>query len=181
MNDTRSEIINLANELIKSVGYNAFSYADISKKLNIKNAAIHYYFPAKADLGLEVIKRNLLAFLERIDAWKELDYKDQYKNYITMHDGFIQHNWTCIVGSLSPSFDTLPENMQRELQKLVNTILDWLTELLTKGKEDNVFSFPETPRTKAYMVHSALLSALLMNKVLKNDVYPSIQAGLLNI
>ncbi|MDR3047168.1 MAG: TetR/AcrR family transcriptional regulator, partial [Bacteroidales bacterium] len=52
MNDTRSEIISIANELIKSIGYNAFSYADISKKLNIKNAAIHYYFPAKADLGV---------------------------------------------------------------------------------------------------------------------------------
>jgi AcrR family transcriptional regulator len=181
MNDTRSEIISIANELIKSIGYNAFSYADISKKLNIKNAAIHYYFPAKADLGVEVIKRNLFTFLERIDSWKDLDYRQQYKNYITMHDGFIQRHWTCIVGSLSPSYDTLPPNMQNELQKLVNTILDWLTDLLTKGKESNVFSFTETPRTKAYMVHSALLSALLMNKVLKNDVYPSIQTGLLNI
>lgn len=181
MNDTRNEIISIANELIKSIGYNAFSYADISKKLNIKNAAVHYYFPAKADLGVEVIRRSLSAFLEKIDSWKGLDYRQQYKNYITMHDGFVQHHWTCIVGSLSPSYDTLPPIMQQELQKLINTILDWLTELLSKGKESGVFSFAETSRTKAYMVHSALLSALLMNKVLKNDVYPSVQTGLLNI
>ena len=31
------------------------------------------------------------------------------------------------------------------------------------------------------MVHSALLSSLQMNKVLRNDVYKSIQEGLLNI
>jgi len=181
MRDTRKEIINLADELIKSVGYNSFSYADISQKLNIKNAAIHYYFPSKANLGVEVIERSLSTFITKTNSWKSLDYKEQYKNYITMHDGFIQHNWTCIVGSLSPSFDTLPPNMQDELQRLVNTILDWLTDLLTKGKESTDFTFCETPKTKAYMIHSALLSSLLMNKILKNDVYLSVQEGLINI
>lgn len=181
MNDTRSEIIRLANELIRSVGYNAFSYADISKQLNVKNAAIHYYFPAKSDLGIAVIKENQLLFLERAEQWNKLDYRQQYKKYITMHDSFIKTHWTCIVGSLAPSFDTLPENMQKELQKLVNTILDWLTDLLTKGKENGVFDFKETPRVKAYITHSALLSSLQMNKVLRNDIYKSIQEGLLNI
>ena len=51
MNDTRSEIIRMADELIKTIGYNAFSYADISKQLNIKNAAIHKYIPAKSVLS----------------------------------------------------------------------------------------------------------------------------------
>ena len=181
MNDTRSEIIRIANELIRSVGYNAFSYADISKQLNVKNAAIHYYFPAKSDLGIAVIKENQSLFLEKTKSWSKLDYRKQYKKYITMHDSFIETHWTCIVGSLAPSFDTLPENMQKELQKLVNTILDWLTDLLTKGKESGVFDFKETPRVKAYITHSALLSSLQMNKVLRNDIYKSIQEGLLNI
>ena len=60
MNDTRNEIIRIGNELVRSVGYNAFSYADIAKALNIKNAAIHYYFPSKSDLGVEIIERKLL-------------------------------------------------------------------------------------------------------------------------
>ena len=181
MKDTRSKIVRLAAELIWSIGYNNFSYADISKKLNIKNAAIHYYFPAKSDLGVEVIRVNIEAFNRNIENWKNLGYRQQLVNYVTMHDNFIQKHWICVVGSLSPSFDTLPENMQEELRKLVNLILDWLTGLLTKGKESNVFSFDETPRTKAFTIHSALLSALLMNKVLRNDVYKSIQEGLLLI
>lgn len=181
MNDTRSEIIRLANELIRSVGYNAFSYTDISKQLNIKNAAIHYYFPAKSDLGIAVIKENQSLFLDKTEQWSKLDYRQQYKKYITMHDSFIKTHWTCIVGSLAPSFDTLPENMQKELQKLVNMILDWLTDLLAKGKDSKVFDFKETPRTIANITHSALLSSLQMNKVLRNDIYKSIQEGLLNI
>lgn len=181
MNDTRSEIIRLAGELIRSIGYNSFSYADISKKLDIKNAAIHYYFPSKSDLGVEIIKRNLTAFNDNVEAWKTLEYKQQLVNYLTMHDSFIKKNWVCIVGSLAPSYDTLPENMQKELQHLVNTILEWLTNLLDKGQKTNMFIFTESPRTKAFIIHSALLSALQMNKVLRNDVYKSIQEGLMNI
>lgn len=181
MNDTRSEIIRLAGELIRSIGYNAFSYADISKKLDIKNAAIHYYFPSKSDLGVEVIKRNLEAFNDNMEAWKNLGYREQLNKYLTMHDSFIKKNWVCIVGSLAPSYDTLPENMQKELQHLVNTILEWLTDLLDKGRKAKVFTFKESPRAKAFIIHSALLSALQMNKVLRNDVYKSIQEGLMNI
>lgn len=181
MKDTRSEIIRLAGELIRSIGYNSFSYADISKKLGIKNAAIHYYFPAKSDLGVEVIKENLMAFNELTEKWKSLDYKQQFTNYVHMHDSFIKKSWVCVVGSLAPSYDTLPENMQKELEKLVNVILQWLTDLLENGRKSKTFSFKETSRTKAFMVHSALLSSLQMNKVLRNDVYKSIQEGLLDI
>lgn len=181
MRDTRSEIISLANDLIRSVGYNAFSYADISKQLNIKNAAIHYYFPSKGDLGVEVIRKNLEAFNERTDSWKGLNARGQLVNYITMHDDFINKNWTCIVGALSPSFDTLPENMQEELQRLITTIIDWLSDLMAKGKESGEFKFDETFKARAYMIHAAMLSALLMNKVLKEEVYNSIQSSLLNV
>lgn len=181
MNDTRNEIIRIADKLIKAIGYNAFSYADISKILGIKNAAIHYYFPSKSDLGVEIIRQNLTTFNQRTDSWKQLDYRVQFTNYIHMHDSFIQNNWVCIVGSLAPSYDTLPENMQKELQVLVNTILRWLTDLLDNGLKSSVFSFCETSKTKAFIIHSALLSSLQMNKVLRNDVYKAIQDGLLNI
>lgn len=181
MNDTRSEIIRLGNELIRSVGYNAFSYADIAKKLNVKNAAIHYYFPAKSDLGVAIIKENQELFLIMTERWRKLDYRQQYEKYITMHDRLVKTHRTCIVGSLASSFDTLPADMQEELQKLVNTILNWLTDLLTRGREKGVFNFKETPRVKANMTHSALLSSLQMNKVLRNDIYKSIQEGLLSI
>lgn len=181
MKDTRSEIIYLANKLIWSVGYNAFSYNDISKQLNIKNAAIHYYFPSKSDLGIAVIKESQILFLKKIEKWNKLDYRQQYSKYITMHDSFIKTRWTCIVGSLASSFDTLSEDMQNELRRLVNIILDWLTNLLEEGKEKKVFDFKETAKIRANMIYSALLASLQMNKILGSDIYQSIQEGLLNI
>ncbi|MBB4045901.1 hypothetical protein GGR06_003724 [Bacteroides reticulotermitis] len=98
-----------------------------------------------------------------------------------MHDSFVQQHWTCIVGSLSPAYDSLPENMQKELQNLINTILNWLTVLLDKGKKNKAFHFKGNAKDQANMTHSALLSSLQMNKVLRNDIYTSIQAKLLSL
>lgn len=182
MNDTRNEIIRIGSELIRSVGYNVFSYADIAKILGIKNAAIHYYFPSKSDLGVEIIKRNIDAFNRLINSWKSLNYKQQYYNYIHMHDNFINNHWVCIVGALAPAYDTLPENMQQKLTMLINNILNWLTNLLDMGQKSKDFSFSGSPKVKALMVHSTLLSALQINKVLRNNhVYEDIQRGLLDI
>ena len=181
MRDTRNEIIRLANELIRSVGYNAFSYADIANELKIKNAAIHYHFPSKTDLGVEVIKENTLLFLRKVDSWKDQTVIKQLENYTKFHDPFCKRHWVCIVGSLSPAYDTLPPSMQNELKSLIEIILDWLTQLLTKGKEKAEFTFQETPKDKAYLIHAAVLSSLLMNKVLKNDIYKRIQQSLLVI
>mgnify|MGYP001620026154 CR=1 FL=1 len=49
--DRKAEIIGLADQLVKSVGYEGFSYADLSAKLGITKASIHHHFPHKEDLG----------------------------------------------------------------------------------------------------------------------------------
>jgi TetR/AcrR family transcriptional repressor of nem operon len=53
--------------LLLTKGYNAFSYQDISKELGIKNAAVHYYFPAKENLVTSIVKNNILRFEEMVD------------------------------------------------------------------------------------------------------------------
>ena len=65
--DTKVEILDLAENLLLDRGFNGFSYANISSVLKIKNAAIHYYFPAKADLGVAIIQRTR----ERFANWTQ--------------------------------------------------------------------------------------------------------------
>ncbi|HKI87734.1 MAG TPA: TetR/AcrR family transcriptional regulator, partial [Draconibacterium sp.] len=67
MSVTREKILELGENLIRTRGYNAFSYQDISSELGIKNAAIHYYFPSKKNLGTSIVKTNIQRFEEMID------------------------------------------------------------------------------------------------------------------
>ena len=55
--DTHERILNAAERLMVSCGYNAFSYADISAEVGIGKATIHHHFPTKADLAAAVLAR----------------------------------------------------------------------------------------------------------------------------
>ena len=54
---TRDQILDLAENLLLDKGFNGFSYKHIAEQLGVKNAAIHYYFPAKSDLGTALVER----------------------------------------------------------------------------------------------------------------------------
>ena len=52
-------------------GLNAMSYADVSARVGITNASLHYHFPAKADLASRADQRyseRFFAALDDIDA-----------------------------------------------------------------------------------------------------------------
>ncbi len=68
---TSQRILDIAERLVQTRGYNGFSYADIAQALHVTKASLHYHYPAKADLGKELIERyerNFLNALAHIDA-----------------------------------------------------------------------------------------------------------------
>ena len=54
--DTADQILDVAEHLVQIRGFNAFSYADVGAELGLTNAALHYHFSTKADLGEALIR-----------------------------------------------------------------------------------------------------------------------------
>ena len=69
--DTADRMLDLAEMLVQTRGFNGFSYADIASELGVTKATLHYHFPTKAELGLRLIRRYTEVFtaaLSQIDA-----------------------------------------------------------------------------------------------------------------
>jgi len=181
MNSTKEKILDIAENLIRTQGYNAFSYADIADVLRIKKATIHYYFPSKSDLGEAVIEQVLGRYTDLFGQWTDFDCKTQYVNFINIYRESRERQWACLLGALSPSYETLSENMQTKLKVLGATIHDWLTDLLERGRQQGIFHFTDAPHTRAYLIQSALITSLLLNKMYGEAVYQIIQEGILDI
>ncbi len=49
---TSQQILDIAQRLVQTRGFNDFSYADIASALNISKASLHYHFASKAKLGV---------------------------------------------------------------------------------------------------------------------------------
>ena len=171
MSDTRENIIDRAEELIRTKGYNAFSYGDIAGMLHIRNAAIHYYFPSKADLGVSVVDREIGKIASRREEWGDLPGNVQLRNVVEQFYGSHRRGWICLNGSLTPDFLTLPEPLQQKVKEMCGTILDWMTEALEKGRKDGTLAFAGEAGSRALLVISSLLSSLLLARVMGAPVF----------
>ncbi len=116
--NTREAILDTAEELLQRRGYNAFSYHHIAVQLGIRNAAIHYHFPAKEDLGIELVSRFRIRLAEWIevleeresDPWALLNaYFEFYLDYLNEGGRKI-----CFSGMLGAEFQAIPDGMREE-------------------------------------------------------------------
>lgn len=171
MNDTRDQIITLADEFIRTRGFNAFSYADIAGIMDIQKPAIHYYFPSKTDLGISVIDRELEEIARYRDLHHDLPGDEQLKSLVQTFFSSSRQRRICLTGSFTPEYATLPDRLQDKVQEMCRSILDWMTACLEKGRAQGRFAFQGTPEDRAFLVMSGLLSSLLLSRVLGEDVF----------
>lgn len=178
MSDTREKIIELADQLIRTKGFNAFSYADIAAPLDIKNAAIHYHFPNKADLGIAVIDQEIEKFNTSILQWEKLPPDEQLKKLIGTFQQRSKQGTICLAGSLTPDYDTFSPAMQQKVQEMCKGIFNWVAQCLEKGRAAGKFSFEGDAYDRALLVMSNLMSSLLYSRVLGNNIFGRISKQL---
>lgn len=173
--DTRTAILDLAEELMLDKGYNGFSYADIASVVGMRNAAIHYHFPSKADLGVAVIQRSRERFLN----WArqlEASGADPVERLEAFFRRYLRHlelgRRVCLGGSLETDYKTLPAVMQAETTTFVASVLSWWASLLEDGRRRGVFSFPGEAREQAVVVMSTLQGALQTSRVVEPPCLP---------
>jgi AcrR family transcriptional regulator len=165
--DTKTEILDLAENLLLDRGFNGFSYADISSVLRIKNAAVHYYFPTKSDLGIAIIQRAK----ERFAGWTRGERMagrsaaEKLEALFRLYLRFLEAGQqVCLGGALETDFKTLPAEMQTETQNFASAFLVWMEEVLEEGREKRLFSFPGEAKDQAIVILSSLQGALQMTR-----------------
>ena len=182
MSITREKIIELGENLIRTKGYNAFSYQDISSELGIKNAAIHYYFPAKENLGTSIVKTNIQRFEEMTGNMKSRGFDEwhQLETFIKIYTKSHREQKRCIVGSLGPDINSLSDNTVVELKRISDLILKWLTDTLASGREKGLFSFTEEPQIKALLILSSLIASLQLAMLIDKIEYKSFSQAIID-
>ncbi|MBO9730898.1 MAG: TetR/AcrR family transcriptional regulator [Chitinophaga sp.] len=174
MSGTKEKIVSMADRLVRTKGFNAFSYKDIAAPLDIKNAAVHYHFPAKCDLGVEVIEQEIEKFREQTGKWKQLPENEQLARLV---DVFRQHNSQgniCLMGSLATDFETFAPAMQTKVQEMADGIVTWLTQCLEQGRKNKCIHFKGAAHARALLIMSNLQSSLLLSRVMGPTAFRSI-------
>src|SRR6266852_4816449 len=136
--DTEDRILDIAEQLVQTRGFNGFSYADVAAQLRIRKASIHYYFPTKADLGRIVIERYHRSFRRELDQIEQRtpDARQRLKQYIDLYDNVVtEKNRVCLCGMLAADFTTLPKVIRDRVVAFFEENERWLEKILEDGRK----------------------------------------------
>lgn len=163
MTDTRTKILNVAEELIQSVGVNAMSYKNISDAVGIRKASIHHHFPKKDDLVDELLNRCQTSYGENYTAIVEGEGSAPAKlrNLAAVFEDGLVRSKLCVVGSISTDRNTLPDNSCRILESNIKNTVGIFSRVFKQGKTEQSLSFPGTEEDAA----SAFLSFLIGTQI----------------
>jgi TetR/AcrR family transcriptional regulator, transcriptional repressor for nem operon len=141
--DTSAKILDVAERLVQTRGFNAFSYADIARALHITKASLHYHFPTKAKLGERLIQRYRTSFLSALDQIDEKYHEagPKLRAYVEIYVSVLERNRMCLCGMLAAEYATLPRPMKDELRHFFDVNEAWLVEVLERGRAKKELSF----------------------------------------
>lgn len=162
--NTAARILDVAERLVQTRGFNAFSYADIAVALKVTKASLHYHFPTKADLGQHLIERyeqNFLKALGQIDAASVGD-AEKLLRYVNIYAGVLRANRMCLCGILAAEFATLPKSLQSALRHFFDANEHWLEAVLDHGRATGEFHFNGASACVAQSVVATLEGALML-------------------
>lgn len=164
LSDAATAILDIAERLAQTKGYNGFSYADIAAKLGVTKASLHYHFPSKEHLGRALIERYEAVFGAALESIDQLAAKPQerLRKYVELYDSVVRDDRMCLCGMLAAEYATLPASMQVELKRFFDMNERWLTDVLQDGRRSGLFSFRESASERAGVILGALEGAMLV-------------------
>ncbi|ASS49487.1 MAG: TetR family transcriptional regulator [Candidatus Fluviicola riflensis] len=176
---TREIIIDTADQLIRSNGFNAFSFKDISNKIGIKTASIHYHFPTKSDLGVATINEHIQRFEHLKKEFANKSPLQKLNGFLSIYSQIKSENKVCLVGSLATDLNTVDDSIKIELKKFAELVLLWVTEILTEGEKQKVFEFQHTPRTKALLIITNILAIVQLSRLTKTEDFEIVKEAII--
>ena len=162
-NDTAEKILDSAEQLAQTVGFNGFSYADIAAQLGLTKASLHYHFPSKAELGLALVVRyrgRFLLELEAIDR-RETKAPARLREYAELYHQVLRNGRMCLCGMFAAEIITLPPAMQAELRAYFEANERWLGRVLQEGAAAGELVLRATPEAEARVLLGAFEGAML--------------------
>ena len=168
--DTRERLLAAAMEFVEARGYNAFSFRDLSERVGIRTASIHYHFPTKADLGRAMVvkhREDNAAFFERIDRAGGTAHERLKRYCEAFRNSYGNGARICFGGMMATDSESLAPEVLAEVRGCYGDHEAWLARTLKAGLRDGEVQFSQSPAIVARAIFDALEGAMLATRAFR--------------
>lgn len=172
MRDTRAEILQEAEALIRGRGYSGVSYADLADMVGIRKASIHHHFPTKADLAVALLASYDVRYDAALAAIRAetTDAIERIRGYSQLYMQGVEKGLGCLCAAFVAELNTLPDDLKRDLTAFFKKHVGWIEAVLVEGRDNGTIRASVEPRRYAKMIVAALEGALMMERALDGPI-----------
>src|SRR5438445_5524947 len=162
--DTATRMLDVAERLAQSRGFNGFSYADVAAELHLTKAALHYHFAGKAEMGEALISRysqRFAAALEALDSGA-MSAPAKLEGYANLYLDVLRDKRMCLCGMLAAEYQTLPERMRDAVIRFFDANEAWLQRVVDQGQHEGTLNAGASAKEIARAIVGGLEGAMLI-------------------
>jgi TetR/AcrR family transcriptional repressor of nem operon len=162
--DSATQILDVAERLAQSRGFNGFSYADVAAELRLTKAALHYHFAGKAELGEALISRysdRFAAALEALDS-SAISVPAKLEGYAKLYLDVLRDKRMCLCGMLAAEYQTLPQRMRDAVIQFFDANEAWLQRVVDQGQQEGTLQVVGSSTDTARAIVGGLEGAMLV-------------------
>ncbi len=156
----RTKILDLAEEMTQTRGFNGFSYIDLAAEIGIKTSSIHYYFKLKDDLAAALVERTHQRHREGFEAIEAEHGSSEARlqALIAYFQNYIAEEKFCLCGMLAAELQSVSPRVASLVRSYFDDFRKWLTSQFEAAGEEN-------PERCAIAFLSGLEGALLLGRL----------------
>lgn len=175
-------IVDAAEDLVQTLGYNGFSYEDVARIVGIRKPSVHHHFPSKMELGAVVAQRYTHRFREallRIEG-KASQAPERLRAYADLFEAtYEKSRRLCICGMLGAEADSLPAEINLQVTRFFTVNLEWLTLVFREGLAQGSLKSARSPAELAETYLCLLEGSLMVSRGLPQAQGPRRAADVL--
>lgn len=173
VSDTYEKILDAAERLMVSRGYNAFSYADIAPEVGVGKATIHHHFPTKADLAAAVLARYRKNNRRHVEGLftAVIDPVARLEAYIGFWEDCIRRQDMpfCIGALLASEIPSLPDTVVQQVRGHFADLSSWLGAVIEDGVAKGRLKAEQGTAVTAECLMASVHGAMLAARVAGSD------------
>ena len=165
--DTKTRILDTAQELIQRRGLNAMSFQDLSDAVGIRKASVHHHFATKNDMVASLLVRYLENFDSAVDRVMSsrvsgLNKLESYCNLFleTLQSG--GQDKGCLCGMLMVEMASLDDPSMVLVRQFVRSNGRRIEAMVREGVEDGSIAIRGSVSGTARLLLAALEGSLLV-------------------
>ncbi|MEM6993645.1 MAG: TetR family transcriptional regulator [Myxococcota bacterium] len=169
--DTKDALRESAGLMIRRGGFNAMSFADLAQQVGIRTASVHYHYPTKRDLGVDVMLRYHEAFFETLDRQTSRveAAPRRLKAYGALFErALLEGGGLCLGGMFATELPGLDPALKAPVERFFTANVEWISRELLRGKDRGELTLPRPARQIAASLFSAVQGAMIVARTLEN-------------